>query len=96
MTWSRLSASGGGACYSEMAARRAAGVACEREQRDGDAEATRVLLLTEAPRRGLDTRVGLEKALHEPNGERTMGNEALVRAARELGADLEGAILSVS
>jgi uncharacterized protein (DUF849 family) len=51
----------------------------------GDGEATWVLL-TDAIRRGLDTRVGLEDTLYEPNGERTAGNEALVRAARELGA----------
>jgi uncharacterized protein (DUF849 family) len=40
-------------------------------------------------RRGLDTRIGLEDTLSEPNGERTAGNEALVRAARELGAGTE-------
>jgi len=51
----------------------------------GDGEATWVLL-TDAIRRGLDTRIGLEDTLYEPNGERTTGNEALVRAARELGA----------
>ena len=44
------------------------------------------MLLRDAVRRGLDTRVGLEDTLHGPNGERTTGNEALVRAARELGA----------
>jgi uncharacterized protein (DUF849 family) len=43
-------------------------------------------LLADAIRRGLDTRIGLEDTLYEPNGERTAGNEALVRAARELGA----------
>jgi uncharacterized protein (DUF849 family) len=51
----------------------------------GDGEATWVLL-TDAIRRGLDTRIGLEDTLHHPYGERTAGNEALVRAARELGA----------
>ena len=51
----------------------------------GDGEATWVLL-TDAIHRGLDTRIGLEDTLYEPNGERTAGNEALVRAARELGA----------
>ena len=51
----------------------------------GDGEVTWVLL-TDAVRRGLDTRVGLEDTLHGPSGERVPGNEALVRAARELGA----------
>lgn len=51
----------------------------------GDGEATWVLL-TDAIHRGFDTRIGLEDTLYEPNGERTAGNEALVRAARELGA----------
>jgi beta-keto acid cleavage enzyme len=51
----------------------------------GNGEATWVLL-TDAIRRGLDTRIGLEDTLYEPNGERTGGNEALVRSARELGA----------
>jgi hypothetical protein len=51
----------------------------------GDGEATWVLL-TDAVQRGLDTRIGLEDTLCEPNGQRTAGNEALVRAARELGA----------
>jgi len=44
------------------------------------------VLLTDAIRRGLDTRIGLEDTLYEPNGTRTTGNEALVRAARTLGA----------
>jgi len=60
------------------------GLAAPRLQH-GDGEATWVLL-TDAIRRGLDTRIGLEDTLHEPGGERTVGNEALVRAARELGA----------
>ncbi len=51
----------------------------------GDGEATWVLI-TDAIQRGLDTRVGLEDTLHDPDGRRTAGNEALVRAARELGA----------
>jgi uncharacterized protein (DUF849 family) len=51
----------------------------------GDGEATWVLL-TDAIRRGIDTRIGLEDTLYEPNGERTAGNEALVRAAHQLGA----------
>ena len=51
----------------------------------GDGEVTWVLLM-DAVRRGLDTRIGLEDTLWGPNGERTTGNEALVSAARELGA----------
>ena len=51
----------------------------------GDGEVTWVLLM-DAVRRGLDTRIGLEDTLWGPNGERTTGNEALVRTARELGA----------
>ena len=51
----------------------------------GDGEVTWALL-ADAIRRGLDTRIGLEDTLHGPTGERTSGNEALVRAARELGA----------
>jgi uncharacterized protein (DUF849 family) len=60
------------------------GIAAPRLQH-GDGEATWVLL-ADAIRRGLDTRIGLEDTLSEPNGERTAGNEALVRAARALGA----------
>ncbi len=45
-----------------------------------------MVLLTDAVRRGLDTRVGLEDTLLGPDGGQTTGNEALVRAARELGA----------
>ena len=44
------------------------------------------VLLRDALRRGLDTRIGLEDTLVGPDGERTAGNEALVRAGRELGA----------
>jgi uncharacterized protein (DUF849 family) len=55
----------------------------------GDGEAT-WLLLTDAIRRGVDTRIGLEDTLYEPNGQRTAGNEALVRAARALGAGTGG------
>jgi uncharacterized protein (DUF849 family) len=51
----------------------------------GDGEATWVLL-ADAIDRGLDTRIGLEDTLNEPSGERTAGNDALVRAARGLGA----------
>jgi hypothetical protein len=41
-------------------------------------------------RRGIDTRVGLEDTVLEPNGERTTGNAALVRAARATGAGAGG------
>ncbi|MCW3048512.1 MAG: hypothetical protein JWO74_2796 [Solirubrobacterales bacterium] len=60
------------------------GVAAPRLQH-GDGAATWVLL-TDAIRRGLDTRIGLEDTLYEPGGERTTGNAALVRAAVRLGA----------
>jgi hypothetical protein len=43
-------------------------------------------VLADSIRRGLDTRVGLEDTVLEPNGERTSGNAALVRAARAMGA----------
>jgi uncharacterized protein (DUF849 family) len=46
----------------------------------GDGEATWTLL-ADAVRRGLDTRVGLEDTLNMPDGRRTPGNEALIRAA---------------
>ena len=51
----------------------------------GDGEATWVLL-RDAVRRGIDTRIGLEDTVYEPDGSRTAGNQALVRTARELGA----------
>jgi aminoglycoside/choline kinase family phosphotransferase len=51
----------------------------------GDGEATWILL-EDAVRRGVDTRIGLEDTIYEPNGERTTGNAALVRAACRLGA----------
>jgi uncharacterized protein (DUF849 family) len=51
----------------------------------GDGEATWVLL-RDAIRRGIDTRIGLEDTVAGPDGARTSGNEALVLAARELGA----------
>jgi uncharacterized protein (DUF849 family) len=44
------------------------------------------VVLADAVRRGLDTRVGLEDTVDEPSGERAAGNAALVRAARALGA----------
>jgi uncharacterized protein (DUF849 family) len=64
------------------------GIAVPRLQH-GDGEASWVLL-EDAVRRGLDTRIGLEDTLHGPGGKRTTGNEALVRAARELGAGATG------
>jgi uncharacterized protein (DUF849 family) len=51
----------------------------------GDGDATWVLI-EDAVRRGMDTRVGLEDTQHQPDGAPTPGNEALVRAARALGA----------
>jgi uncharacterized protein (DUF849 family) len=51
----------------------------------GDGEATWILL-EDAIRRGIDTRVGLEDTVDGPDGARAAGNEALVRAARALGA----------
>ena len=55
----------------------------------GDGEATWTLV-ADAVRRGIDTRIGLEDTLHEPDGTRTSGNAALVRAARALGAGARG------
>jgi len=43
-------------------------------------------VLADSVRRGIDTRVGLEDTVLEPNGERTTGNVALIRAARSMGA----------
>ena len=51
----------------------------------GDGEATWVLL-RDAIRRGIDTRIGLEDTVDARMALRADGNEALVRAARELGA----------
>lgn len=43
-------------------------------------------VLSDAVRRGLDTRIGLEDTSSWPDGELTTGNEALMRVARGLGA----------
>jgi uncharacterized protein (DUF849 family) len=51
----------------------------------GDGDATWAFL-SDAVRRGVDTRIGLEDTFYEPDGQLTAGNEALVRAARALGA----------
>jgi uncharacterized protein (DUF849 family) len=51
----------------------------------GDGDATWVLL-RDAIRRRIDTRIGLEDTVAGPDGARAGGNEALVRAARQLGA----------
>ncbi len=48
------------------------------------------ILIEDAVRRGLDTRVGLEDTLYLPDGSRAPGNAALVRAARGLGAGSPG------
>ena len=47
----------------------------------GDGESTWILL-DDAVARGIATRIGLEDTLYEPDGRRTDGNAALVRAAR--------------
>jgi uncharacterized protein (DUF849 family) len=60
------------------------GVGAPRLQH-GDGAATWVLL-RDAIRRGIDTRIGLEDTVEGPDGARAEGNEALVRAARDLGA----------
>jgi uncharacterized protein (DUF849 family) len=60
------------------------GVTAPRLQH-GDGEATWVLL-RDAIRRGIDTRIGLEDTVDGPDGARAEDNEALVRAARDLGA----------
>ena len=60
------------------------GVGAPRLQH-GDGAATWVLL-RDAIRRGIDTRIGLEDTVDGPDGARAEGNEALVRAARDLGA----------
>jgi uncharacterized protein (DUF849 family) len=52
----------------------------------GDGEATWILV-KDAIRLGIDTRIGLEDTQFEPTGELTTGNEALVRAAFNLGAE---------
>jgi uncharacterized protein (DUF849 family) len=57
------------------------GVAAPRLQH-GDGEATWVLL-RDAIARGVDTRIGLEDTQYEPDGARTTGNAALVRAAAQ-------------
>ena len=51
----------------------------------GDGAATWVLI-ADAVRRGLDTRIGLEDALVLPGGSRADGNAALIAAARAMGA----------
>ena len=63
------------------------GLASPRLQH-GDGEVAWVLL-KDAVSRGLDTRIGLEDTLSDPNGGRTPGNEALVRAACKLGAGID-------
>ncbi|MGZ4776470.1 MAG: 3-keto-5-aminohexanoate cleavage protein [Oryzihumus sp.] len=66
------------------AALDAGGVVAPRLQH-GDGDATWVLL-QDAVRRGLDTRVGLEDTLRLPDGTPARENAALVAAARALGA----------
>jgi uncharacterized protein (DUF849 family) len=54
----------------------------------GDGEATWILI-EDAIRRGIDTRVGFEDTLLLPNGKPAAGNAELVSAAYELGAGRE-------
>jgi uncharacterized protein (DUF849 family) len=61
-----------------------AGLTAPRLQHGGGEAAWE--LLTDAVRRGIGTRTGLEDTLHEPGGELTAGNEDLVRTALGLGA----------
>jgi aminoglycoside/choline kinase family phosphotransferase len=65
-----------------------AGVSAPRLQH-GDGELT-WMLIEDAVRRGLDTRVGLEDTLRLPDGSRARGNADLVAAARDLGAGRPG------
>jgi uncharacterized protein (DUF849 family) len=58
----------------------------------GDGELTWILI-EDAVRRGLDTRVGLEDTLYLPDGSRARSNADLVTAARNLGA---GAVRSTA
>ncbi len=55
----------------------------------GDGAATWIVL-TDAVRRGIDTRIGLEDTVAGPDGAQIAGNEALVRAAYALGAGAAG------
>jgi uncharacterized protein (DUF849 family) len=61
-----------------------AGVKAPRLQH-GEGELTWILI-EDAVRRGLDTRVGLEDTLYLPDGSRAQNNAALVTAACNLGA----------
>jgi uncharacterized protein (DUF849 family) len=61
-----------------------AGVKAPRLQH-GDGELTWILI-EDAVRRGLDTRVGLEDTVYLPDGTPARSNAELVRAARDLGA----------
>jgi uncharacterized protein (DUF849 family) len=65
-----------------------AGVRAPRLQH-GDGPATWILI-EDAVRRGLDTRVGLEDTLYLPDGSRALSNADLVTAARNLGAGAAG------
>ena len=61
-----------------------AGVRAPRLQH-GDGEATWILI-EDAVRRGIDTRVGFEDTVLLPGGQRAGSNAELVQAARDLGA----------
>lgn len=68
-----------------------AGVGAPRLQH-GDGELTWILI-EDAVRRGLDTRVGLEDTLYLPDGTRARNNADLVTAARNIGAGTTGSNL---
>lgn len=55
----------------------------------GDGELTWILI-EDAVRRGIDTRVGLEDTIYLPDGSRARNNADLVAAARDLGAGAAG------
>ena len=62
---------------------RAGGAQAPRLQH-GDGEATWILI-QDAVRRGIDTRVGFEDTVLLPDGQRAASNAELVRAARDSG-----------
>jgi len=66
-----------------------AGITAPRLQH-GDGAATWIIL-ADAVRRGIDTRIGLEDTMLGPGGARIAGNADLVRAAAALGAGTAGA-----
>jgi uncharacterized protein (DUF849 family) len=61
------------------------GLTSARRLQHGEGEPTWPML-EDAVERGIDTRIGLEDTLQDPDGATTSGNVALVRAARRLAA----------